>query len=82
VIFLAMEILLFSKGARHISLPSEGVANCTQVGKPVNRNRQAEASCAQPAITRTQKNRSRGAVRLLKSGLPSPIAEFAATLEQ
>ena len=54
VIFLAMEILLFSKGVRHISLPSEGVANCTQVGKPVNRNRQAEASCAQPAITRTQ----------------------------
>jgi len=54
VIFLAMEIFLFSKGVRHISLPSEGVANCTQVGKPVNRNRQAEASCAQPAITRTQ----------------------------
>jgi len=29
------------------------VANRTQVGKPVNRNRQAEASCAQSAITRT-----------------------------
>ena len=59
------------------------VANCAQVGKPASRiPAGASASHAQPAITRAQKNRLRGAVRLEHLRLPSPIAEFAATAER